>query len=80
MVKRRVTFTYTPELIREPIIYSLSQQFNISTNINLADITRDRGWVVLEIEGKEEDIEQALAWATSRGLRIEAADSDTEPS
>ena len=76
MVKRRVTFTYTPELVREPVVYSLSQQFNISTNINLADITRDKGWVELEIEGKEEDIAQALAWATSRGLRVDPADSD----
>jgi len=76
MVKRRVTFTYTPELVREPVIYSLSHQFNISTNINLADITLDTGWVVLELEGKEEDIEQALAWATSRGLRVDPADND----
>ena len=77
MVKRRVMFTYPPELIREPIIHSLSQQFNIVTNIHLADITEDKGWVVLDMEGKEEDIEQALGWATSRGMRVNPSSEDT---
>jgi ABC-type methionine transport system ATPase subunit len=71
MVKRRVMFTYPSELIKEPIIHSLSQQFNIATNIHLADITKDKGWVVLELEGEEDAIEQALAWATSRGMRVD---------
>ena len=71
MVKRHVMFTYPPELIKEPIIHSLSQQFNIVTNIHLADISEDKGWVVLELEGDEDAIEQALAWAISRGMRVD---------
>ena len=71
MVKRHVMFTYPPELIKEPVIHSLSQQFNIVTNIHLADISEDRSWVVLELEGDEDAIEQALAWAISRGLRVD---------
>ncbi len=73
MVKRRMMFTYPQELIKEPIIHSLSQQFNIVTNIHLADISEDRGWVVLELEGDEDAIEQALAWAISRGMRVDPA-------
>ena len=71
MVKRRVMFTYPQELIKEPIIHSLSQQFNIVTNIHLADISEDKGWVVFELEGEEDAIEQALAWAISRGMRVD---------
>ena len=73
MVKRRLMFTYTPELIREPIIYNLGQQFNITTNIHQADITEDRGWVILELVGEEQAIEDGIAWATSRGMRIDPA-------
>jgi L-aspartate semialdehyde sulfurtransferase ferredoxin len=76
-VKKRITFTYTPELVHEPIIYNLSQEFNIVTNIHLADIAEDRGWVVLELEGEEENIEQGLAWAISRGMRVDYAGEDT---
>ncbi len=80
MVKRRLMFTFPPELIKEPIIYNFGQQFNIITNINLADISEDKGWVVLDLEGDEEDIEEGVAWATSKGMRVDPAGGDTEDS
>ena len=60
MVKKRVMLTFTEELIREPIIYTLGQQFNVVTNIYRADISEDRGWVVLELEGEEKAATQVL--------------------
>jgi len=71
MAKRSVMLTFPEELIREPIIYNLAQQFNIVTNILRADVTEDRGWVVLELEGKDEEIEAGITWAISRGVRVE---------
>jgi len=73
MVKKRLLFTFPPDLIKEPIIYTLGQQFNISTNIHLADIAEERGWAIIDVEGSEEDIEQGIAWSTSRGMRVEPA-------
>ena len=78
MVKKRLLFTYPPELIREPIIYNLGEQFNVVTNIHSADIAEDRGWVILELEGEEQDIAEGIAWATSRGMRVEPAGGDAE--
>jgi hypothetical protein len=63
--------TYSPELSSEPIIYTLGQQFNLVTNIHRADATEDRGWIELELEGAEKDIEAGIAWAISRGVRID---------
>lgn len=77
-VKRRLMFTYTAELIREPVIYNLGEQFNVLTNIHSANIAEDRGWVILELEGESEDIEEGIAWATSRGMRVEPAGEDIE--
>jgi len=71
MVKRRFTLTFSTELTRDPIIYNLGQQFNIVTNILRADITEDRGWVELELDGKDEDIEAGITWVISRGMRVE---------
>ena len=76
MVKRRIMFTFPPELIEEPIIYNFGQQFNLTTNIYRADVSVDKGWIVLELEGKEDDIEQGIAWATSRGMRVDPAAED----
>ena len=76
MAKRRVTFNFTPEVITEPIIYNLGQEFNMMTNIIRADLREDRGYIVLELEGKEEDIEAGIAWAISRGVRIDPANNE----
>ena len=78
IVKKRLMFTYPPELIREPVLYNLGEQFNVITNIQSADIAEERGWVVLELEGEESDIEQGIAWATSKGMRIDPAGEEAE--
>ena len=77
MAKRRVMFTFSPEVITEPIIYNLGQQFRLITNIRRADLTADRGWIVLELDGKDEDIEAGIAWATSKGVRVDPAKDET---
>ncbi len=76
MAKRQVMFTFPQELIKEPIIHGLSKHFNIVTNIRRADITADRGWVVLELEGEEESIDEGLAWVTSEGVRVDPVGGD----
>jgi len=76
MVKRRLKFTFPPELIKEPIIYNLGQQFKIVTNIRRADVNGDTGWVVLELEGKGENIERGIAWVTGKGVRVDPVGGD----
>ncbi len=76
MAKRRVMFTFPPELITEPVIYNLGQQFKVVTNIRRADVTEDRGWVVLEMEGREEDIEGGISWVTGKGVRVDPIGGD----
>ncbi len=76
MTKRRVTFNFTSEVSTEPIIYNLAQQFRLVTNIRRADLAADRGYIILELDGKDEDIEAGIAWATSRGVRVDPAEDE----
>jgi len=69
--------SYTPETIAEPIIYTISQQFNLVANIRQADLAEDKGWIVVEFEGKEADIEAGLDWAISKGVRVDPASEGT---
>jgi len=69
-------FTFPPELIKEPIIYNLGQQFKVVTNIRRADVNGDRGWVVLELEGEGKDIERGIAWVSSKGVRVDPVVGD----
>ncbi len=76
MAKRRVMFTFPQEMIKEPIIYTLSMQFKVVTNIRRADVSDDKGWVVLELEGEEKDIDEGITWVTSRGVRVDPVAGD----
>ena len=76
MVTRQVMFTFPPELIEEPLIYYLGQKFNIITSIRRADVSENKGWVVLELEGEEKDIESGLIWMTGKGVRVDPVSGD----
>lgn len=69
--------TFAEELITEPIIYNLGQQFKVVTNIHLADVSETKGWIILEMEGEEKDIEEGITWMTSRGVRVEPVADNT---
>ena len=70
MAIRRVMLTFTPEITTEPIIYTISQQFSLVTNIRQANLTEDGGWIVLELIGEDKDIEDGITWAISKGVRV----------
>ena len=68
---RRMRFTFRDQLIKEPIIYELGAQYHVVTNIRRADVQEGMGWVILELDGDEEDIERGLDWVRSQGVRVD---------
>lgn len=76
MAKQRVKFTFPQDLITQPVIHDLSHNFKVVTNIRRADVREDVGWVILELEGREEDIENGLSWVTSMGVRVDPVSGD----
>jgi phosphoserine phosphatase len=71
MATRHVRFTFSPELIREPLIYQLGHEFEVVTSVRMADVDEYVGWVVLELVGEAEEIERGLEWARAKGVRVD---------
>lgn len=71
MATRRVYLTYSESTIKEPLIYQLGHKFKVVTNIRGASISKDVGLVALELKGDDEEIEGALAWIASEGVKVE---------
>jgi hypothetical protein len=65
-------FTFKPDVSSEPIIYNMGQRFHLVTNIHRANAAEDRGWIELELEGEEKNIEAGIGWALSKGVRVDA--------
>jgi hypothetical protein len=76
MAKQRVKFTFPPDKITEPIIFELGKQFLIVTNIRRADVTADRGWVILELDGELDEIGRGLRWVVDKGVRVDPVEGD----
>lgn len=76
MGKQRVKFTFPTKLVKEPIIYFLGRDYNLVTNIRRADVQEDVGWVVLELDGDESDIQRGLGWVDSTGVRVDPVSGD----
>ena len=76
MARQRVRFTFSGDMIREPVIYRLGKDFDVVTNIRRADVRADVGWVVLELDGSDADIQRGLDWVGSTGVRVDPVAGD----
>ena len=76
MAKMRSKFTFPPDLVTQPIIYGLGKNFDVITNIRRADVTENQGWVILELEGEEAEIQRGLDWVSESGVRVDPVVGD----
>ena len=76
MAIRRVKFTFPQSLIKKPVIYEVGRKFSIVTNIRRADVRENTGWVVLELEGEDDEISKGLDWVAGTGVRVDSVSGD----
>jgi L-aspartate semialdehyde sulfurtransferase ferredoxin len=76
MTLKRVRLTFPEQLITEPLIYLMGREFEVVTNIRMADVDERVGWVVLELDGADDEIERAIAWAEAKGVRVDPVTGD----
>ena len=78
MSRLRLHLTFPEHLVSEPVIYRLGHEFGLVTNIRRANIEERFGWVILEMDGSEDDIARAVAWLTDQGIQVDRIDEDRE--
>ncbi|HEY9286804.1 MAG TPA: NIL domain-containing protein [Candidatus Dormibacteraeota bacterium] len=71
MARATVRLTYRGDTRNDPVIYRMGQDFKVVTNIRRADVGNDTGWVELELDGEQAEIERALDFCRSRGIAVE---------
>lgn len=76
MALKRIRFTFPETLIKEPLIYQMGREFDIVTNIRMADVDEHVGWVVLELDGETGEIDRAIDWAEAKGVRVDPVEGD----
>lgn len=74
VLKARLTFPN--ELVTEPVIYNLGRKYKIITNIRRANITQNAGWVILEINGDQNEIDKAVEYLENIKVKVEPVEGD----
>ncbi|MEZ8222285.1 NIL domain-containing protein [Candidatus Fervidibacteria bacterium JGI MDM2 JNZ-1-D12] len=69
-MKRRVQLVYPKHLVDKPILWELAQRFKVITNIRRANVDAECGWIDLELEGEEEEMERAITWLRQVGVEV----------
>lgn len=74
----RLKLTFPEKLIKEPIIHALGTRFDVVTNIRRAEIREDTGWVVLELTGTQQRLDEARSHLDRVGVRVDEVDAYLE--
>ncbi len=71
MAKKIVKLIFPQKLIKEPVTFHMAKKFDVMPNIRRANVTETVGELVLDLEGKEEDIEKGIEYLTKAGVTVE---------
>ena len=74
MGSARLHLTFPGHLASEPILHQLATEFGLVTNIRRANIEERGGWVIVEVDGDDERIADAVVWLAERGLGVDRID------
>jgi ABC-type methionine transport system ATPase subunit len=72
----RLHLSFPEHLLQEPLIYRLGREFQVVTNVRRANIDEHAGWVILEIDGPDDEVVRAVAWLTDQGIQVDRLEED----
>ena len=67
----KLYLTYPKKLVREPLIWRISRDFDLVFNIRSASVSDEIGIIAIELDGTEPAIERAIAWLREQGVTVE---------
>jgi len=70
-MKKKLRLTFPQHLIKEPVIFTMAKKYDVMPNIRMARVTETVGEMVLELEGKMENLEKGIQSLREQGLIVE---------
>jgi L-aspartate semialdehyde sulfurtransferase ferredoxin len=66
----RLRLDYPPELVSRPVVAELISKFQLEVNILRAQVSRDEGWLIVELAGDPGRVAAARKWLSQEGLLV----------
>jgi hypothetical protein len=75
-LRKRIYLTYPAGLVREPLVCRMYAELGVEFNLRTASVTDEIGIIGLELQGEPDEIEAAIQFFRSRGVRVEPIELD----
>ncbi len=69
-VKKHIHFDFAEELVQQPLLYQLNRKFDVVVNIRGASVTDEGGFLALELEGEEAEVERVFSFLKEQGVEV----------
>ncbi|HLF99528.1 MAG TPA: NIL domain-containing protein [Acidimicrobiia bacterium] len=72
----RLFLSFPEDLVDQPIIYEAVRRFDVIPNIRRANVEAHSGWVILEIGGDDDKVEDAISYFREVGVSVNRMEGD----
>ena len=75
-MKDRLRLTFNADRVTQPVVCQMAKKFDVVFSIRRANVEAQSGWLDLSLEGNEQEIERAIDWLVSEGVRVDPIEGD----
>lgn len=72
----RLFVSFPEELVDRPMIYEIIKKFDVVPSIRRANVEEHSGWVILEINGEQDQLDNAIAYFEGLGCTVNRMEGD----
>ena len=76
MSRSRLHLSFPEPLVERPVIYEAANRFGVMPNIRRANVETHSGWVILELTGDQQSIDEAVTWFSEVGVIVNRMEGD----
>ena len=69
-IKKNIHFEFEQEMVREPLLYRVNRSFDVIVNIRGASVTDEGGFMALELEGEQEEVERVIEFLKGQSIKL----------
>lgn len=72
----RLFVSFPEQLVDRSMIYEIIKKFDVVPSIRRANVEQHSGWVILEINGDQEQLDGAIAYFEGLGCTVNRMEGD----
>lgn len=76
MSSLRLFVSFPEELVDRPLVYEIIEKFDVVPNIRRANVEGNSGWLILEVNGEQGQLDAAMAYLEGLGCTVNRMEGD----